>query len=65
MLTVQAREVEVPESEYKTLPNGLKIYDVKVGKGPIAAQGVRVAVGALNLTAFENGSRIWGFEVWI
>ncbi|KAG0625170.1 hypothetical protein M758_2G033100 [Ceratodon purpureus] len=34
----------VPESDYKTLPNGLKYYDVKVGGGKAAEKGSRVAV---------------------
>ena len=53
-LTVQAREKEVPESEYTTLPNGLKVFDVVVGKGPVATKGARVAVSAPNLTPFES-----------
>ncbi|XP_044497307.1 peptidyl-prolyl cis-trans isomerase FKBP16-4, chloroplastic isoform X2 [Mangifera indica] len=35
---------KIPESEYKTLPNGLKYYDLKVGSGPVAKKGSRVAV---------------------
>ncbi|GJT77193.1 peptidyl-prolyl cis-trans isomerase FKBP16-4, chloroplastic [Tanacetum coccineum] len=35
---------KVPESEYTTLPNGLKYYDLKVGKGAEAVKGSRVAV---------------------
>ncbi|KAD7477274.1 hypothetical protein E3N88_00410 [Mikania micrantha] len=35
---------KVPESEYKTLPNGLKYYDLKVGNGAEAVKGSRVAV---------------------
>lgn len=35
---------KVPESEYTTLPNGLKIYDLKVGNGAEAVKGSRVAV---------------------
>ncbi|KAL8245892.1 hypothetical protein R6Q59_007108 [Mikania micrantha] len=34
---------KVPESEYKTLPNGLKYYDLKVGNGAEAVKGSRVA----------------------
>ncbi|KAK1406433.1 hypothetical protein QVD17_41731 [Tagetes erecta] len=35
---------KVPESEYTTLPNGLKYYDLKVGNGAQAVKGSRVAV---------------------
>ncbi|XP_076930192.1 peptidyl-prolyl cis-trans isomerase FKBP16-4, chloroplastic-like isoform X1 [Bidens hawaiensis] len=35
---------KVPESEYTTLPNGLKYYDLKVGNGAEAVKGSRVAV---------------------
>lgn len=35
---------KVPESEFKTLPNGLKYYDLKVGNGAEAVKGSRVAV---------------------
>ncbi|XP_031287416.1 peptidyl-prolyl cis-trans isomerase FKBP16-4, chloroplastic isoform X1 [Pistacia vera] len=38
------RGAKIPESEYKTLPNGLKYYDLKVGGGPEAKKGSRVAV---------------------
>ncbi|KAH9533246.1 hypothetical protein CY35_18G041700 [Sphagnum magellanicum] len=38
------RAEQVPESEYKTLPNGLKYYDVKVGGGKAAEKGSRVAI---------------------
>ncbi|KAK4478693.1 hypothetical protein RD792_014187 [Penstemon davidsonii] len=35
---------KIPESEFTTLPNGLKYYDLKVGGGPEAVKGSRVAV---------------------
>lgn len=38
------REKQIPESDYKTLPSGLKIYDITVGKGKVATKGERVAV---------------------
>ncbi|XP_031489254.1 peptidyl-prolyl cis-trans isomerase FKBP16-4, chloroplastic-like [Nymphaea colorata] len=38
------RGAKIPESEYTTLPNGLKYYDLKVGGGPQAVKGSRVAV---------------------
>ncbi|CAI5518659.1 unnamed protein product [Closterium sp. Naga37s-1] len=34
----------IPEEEYTTLPSGLKIYDIKVGSGPLAKLGDRVTV---------------------
>ncbi|GAQ86112.1 FKBP-type peptidyl-prolyl cis-trans isomerase family protein [Klebsormidium nitens] len=39
-----ARNVKVPEDQYTTLPNGLKIFDVTVGSGATATKGERVAV---------------------
>ncbi|GAB2235817.1 hypothetical protein Droror1_Dr00026258 [Drosera rotundifolia] len=38
------RGSKVPESEFTTLPNGLKYYDLKVGGGAEAVKGSRVAV---------------------
>ncbi|XP_009623509.1 peptidyl-prolyl cis-trans isomerase FKBP16-4, chloroplastic [Nicotiana tabacum] len=38
------RGAKIPESEYTTLPNGLKYYDLKVGNGAEAVKGSRVAV---------------------
>ncbi|KAK6140061.1 hypothetical protein DH2020_026196 [Rehmannia glutinosa] len=38
------RGAKVPESEFTALPNGLKYYDLKVGGGPKAVKGSRVAV---------------------
>lgn len=38
------RASKIPESEFKTLPSGLKYYDVKVGGGLEAVKGSRVAV---------------------
>ncbi|KAM0951726.1 putative peptidylprolyl isomerase [Dioscorea sansibarensis] len=38
------RGAKVPESEFTTLPNGLKYYDLKVGSGLKAVKGSRVAV---------------------
>ncbi|KAI3472004.1 hypothetical protein Pfo_028692 [Paulownia fortunei] len=38
------RGAKIPESEYTALPNGLKYYDLKVGGGPEAVKGSRVAV---------------------
>lgn len=38
------RGEKIPESDFTTLPNGLKYYDIKVGGGPEAVKGSRVAV---------------------
>ncbi|KAL6647309.1 hypothetical protein ACP70R_014746 [Stipagrostis hirtigluma subsp. patula] len=38
------RSAKIPESEFTTLPNGLKYYDLKVGSGAEAVKGSRVAV---------------------
>ncbi|KAL3536185.1 hypothetical protein ACH5RR_004646 [Cinchona calisaya] len=38
------RGAKVPESEFTTLPNGLKYYDLKIGGGAKAVKGSRVAV---------------------
>ncbi|KAJ7976021.1 Peptidylprolyl isomerase [Quillaja saponaria] len=38
------RGAKIPESEFTTLPSGLKYYDLKVGGGPEAVKGSRVAV---------------------
>ncbi|XP_004497572.1 peptidyl-prolyl cis-trans isomerase FKBP16-4, chloroplastic isoform X2 [Cicer arietinum] len=38
------RGAKIPESDYKTLPNGLKYYDLKVGNGAEAVKGSRVAI---------------------
>lgn len=45
---------KVPESEYKTLPNGLKYYDLKVGNGAEAVKGSRVAVRCIMLLNGET-----------
>ncbi|KAJ6801048.1 peptidyl-prolyl cis-trans isomerase FKBP16-4, chloroplastic-like isoform X1 [Iris pallida] len=38
------RGSKIPESDFTTLPNGLKYYDLKVGGGAQAVKGSRVAV---------------------
>ncbi|CAM8968337.1 unnamed protein product [Rhodiola kirilowii] len=38
------RGAKIPETEYTMLPNGLKYYDLKVGNGPVALKGSRVAI---------------------
>ncbi|KAK3226698.1 hypothetical protein Dsin_006560 [Dipteronia sinensis] len=38
------RGSKIPETEFTTLPNGLKYYDLKVGSGLKAVKGSRVAV---------------------
>lgn len=65
---------KIPESEYKTLPNGLKYYDLKVGGGPEAVKGSRVAVhyvakwkGVTFMTSRQGlgvtGGTPYGFDV--
>ncbi|CAN8259877.1 unnamed protein product [Cochlearia groenlandica] len=38
------RASKIPDSEFTTLPNNLKYYDIKVGNGAEAVKGSRVAV---------------------
>ncbi|KAG6541804.1 hypothetical protein Mapa_016819 [Marchantia paleacea] len=38
------RSEQIPASEFKTLPSGLKYYDIKVGSGATAVKGSRVAI---------------------
>ncbi|XP_037442336.1 peptidyl-prolyl cis-trans isomerase FKBP16-4, chloroplastic-like isoform X2 [Triticum dicoccoides] len=38
------RSNKIPESDFITLPNGIKYYDIKVGGGAKAVKGSRVAV---------------------
>ncbi|KAK7277459.1 hypothetical protein RJT34_22472 [Clitoria ternatea] len=38
------RGAKIPESDFTTLPNGLKYYDLKVGGGAEAVKGSRVAI---------------------
>ncbi|KAI4989783.1 hypothetical protein ZWY2020_038146 [Hordeum vulgare] len=38
------RSNKIPESDFTTLPNGIKYYDIKVGGGAKAVKGSRVAV---------------------
>lgn len=35
---------KIPASEFTTLPNGLKYYDLKIGSGAEVVKGSRVAV---------------------
>ncbi|KAK3406245.1 hypothetical protein EUGRSUZ_K02414 [Eucalyptus grandis] len=44
LVVLQLRGEKIPESDFTTLPNGLKYYDIKVGGGPEAVKGSRVAV---------------------
>ncbi|GMY25008.1 peptidyl-prolyl cis-trans isomerase FKBP16-4, chloroplastic [Fagus crenata] len=68
------RGAKVPESEFKTLPNGLKYYDLKVGGGIEAVKGSRVAVhyvakwkGVTFMTSRQGlgvgGGTPYGFDV--
>lgn len=68
------RGEKIPESEFTTLPNGLKYYDLKVGTGAEAVKGSRVAVhyvakwkGITFLTSRQGvgvgGGSPYGFDV--
>ncbi|KAJ4744475.1 Peptidylprolyl isomerase [Rhynchospora pubera] len=68
------RASKIPESEFKTLPSGLKYYDVKVGGGAIAVKGSRVAIhyvakwkGVTFMTSRQGlgvtGGTPYGFDV--
>ncbi|XP_074276581.1 peptidyl-prolyl cis-trans isomerase FKBP16-4, chloroplastic [Silene latifolia] len=68
------RGAKIPESDFKTLPNGLKYYDLKVGGGPEAVKGSRVAVhyvakwkGITFMTSRQgmgvSGGTPYGFDV--
>eukprot|EP00252_Welwitschia_mirabilis_P028005 TRINITY_DN9907_c0_g1_i1.p1 TRINITY_DN9907_c0_g1~~TRINITY_DN9907_c0_g1_i1.p1 ORF type:complete len:211 (-),score=45.48 TRINITY_DN9907_c0_g1_i1:232-864(-) len=68
------RGQKIPESEYATLPSGLKYYDLKVGSGPEAVKGSRVAIhyvarwkGVTFMTSRQGlgitGGTPYGFEV--
>ncbi|XP_028557219.1 peptidyl-prolyl cis-trans isomerase FKBP16-4, chloroplastic-like isoform X8 [Dendrobium catenatum] len=68
------RGAKVPESDFTTLPNGLKYYDLKVGGGSKAVKGSRVAVhyvakwkGVTFMTSRQGlgvtGGTPYGFDV--
>lgn len=68
------RGAKIPESDYTTLPNGLKYYDLKVGGGAEAVKGSRVAVhyvakwrGVTFMTSRQGlgvtGGTPYGFDV--
>ncbi|KAK7267847.1 hypothetical protein RIF29_20526 [Crotalaria pallida] len=68
------RGAKVPESDFTTLPNGLKYYDLKVGSGAEAVKGSRVAVhyvakwkGVTFMTSRQGmgvgGGTPYGFDV--
>ncbi|XP_020576220.1 peptidyl-prolyl cis-trans isomerase FKBP16-4, chloroplastic-like isoform X2 [Phalaenopsis equestris] len=68
------RGAKIPESDFTTLPNGLKYYDLKVGGGAKAAKGSRVAVhyvakwrGVTFMTSRQGlgvtGGTPYGFDV--
>ncbi|XP_029123390.1 peptidyl-prolyl cis-trans isomerase FKBP16-4, chloroplastic isoform X2 [Elaeis guineensis] len=68
------RAAKIPESDFTTLPNGLKYYDLKVGGGPKAVKGSRVAVhyvakwkGVTFMTSRQGlgvgGGTPYGFDV--
>ncbi|KAL5716792.1 hypothetical protein ACHQM5_009913 [Ranunculus cassubicifolius] len=68
------RGAKIPESEFTTLPNGLKYYDLTVGSGAKAVKGSRVAVhyvakwkGVTFMTSRQglgvSGGTPYGFDV--
>ncbi|KAE9590038.1 hypothetical protein Lal_00037647 [Lupinus albus] len=68
------RGAKIPESDFVTLPNGLKYYDLTVGNGAEAVKGSRVAVhyvakwrGVTFMTSRQGmgvgGGTPYGFDV--
>ncbi|PKA57061.1 Peptidyl-prolyl cis-trans isomerase FKBP16-4, chloroplastic [Apostasia shenzhenica] len=64
------RGEKIPESDYTTLPNGLKYYDLKVGGGIKAVKGSRVAVHyvakwrGITFMTSRQGLGVGGGTVW-
>ncbi|KAH9674897.1 peptidyl-prolyl cis-trans isomerase FKBP16-4 [Citrus sinensis] len=59
------RASKIPESEFTTLPNGLKYYDVKVGGGPVAKKGSRVAPYGFDVGQSERGNVLKGLDLGV
>ncbi|CAI0407539.1 unnamed protein product [Linum tenue] len=59
------RGSKVPEEEFKTLPNGLKYYDLKVGGGPEAVKGSRVAPYGFDVGESERGNVLKGLDLGV
>ncbi|CAN0879891.1 Peptidyl-prolyl cis-trans isomerase FKBP16-4, chloroplastic [Linum grandiflorum] len=59
------RGSKVPESEYTTLDNGLKYYDLKVGGGPEAVKGSRVAPYGFDVGQSERGAVLKGLDLGV
>ncbi|XP_042755000.1 peptidyl-prolyl cis-trans isomerase FKBP16-4, chloroplastic isoform X2 [Lactuca sativa] len=56
---------KVPESEYTSLPNGLKYYDLKVGNGVEAVKGSRVAPYGFDVGESERGNVLKGLDLGV
>ncbi|EOY08049.1 FKBP-like peptidyl-prolyl cis-trans isomerase family protein isoform 2 [Theobroma cacao] len=59
------RGAKIPESEFTTLPNGLKYYDLKVGSGLKAVKGSRVAPYGFDVGQSERGNVLKGLDVGV
>ncbi|KAG5113034.1 hypothetical protein JHK82_036303 [Glycine max] len=59
------RGAKIPESDYTTLPNGLKYYDLKVGNGAEAKMGSRVAPYGFDVGQSERGTVLKGLDLGV
>ncbi|XP_021289177.1 peptidyl-prolyl cis-trans isomerase FKBP16-4, chloroplastic isoform X3 [Herrania umbratica] len=59
------RGAKIPESEFTTLPNGLKYYDLKVGSGLKAVKGSRVAPYGFDVGQSERGNVLKGLDLGV
>ncbi|GJN10028.1 hypothetical protein PR202_ga28087 [Eleusine coracana subsp. coracana] len=59
------RASKIPESEFTTLPNGLKYYDIKVGSGAEAVKGSRVAPYGFDVGNSERGNVLKGLDLGV
>ncbi|XP_017699049.2 peptidyl-prolyl cis-trans isomerase FKBP16-4, chloroplastic isoform X2 [Phoenix dactylifera] len=59
------RAAKIPESDFTTLPNGLKYYDLKVGGGPKAVKGSRVAPYGFDVGQSEKGTVLKGLDLGV
>ncbi|XP_077253179.1 FKBP-like peptidyl-prolyl cis-trans isomerase family protein isoform X2 [Tasmannia lanceolata] len=56
---------KIPESDFTTLSNGLKYYDFKVGGGPEAVKGSRVAPYGFDVGQSEKGNVLKGLDLGV
>ncbi|XP_021836694.1 peptidyl-prolyl cis-trans isomerase FKBP16-4, chloroplastic isoform X2 [Spinacia oleracea] len=59
------RGAKIPETEFTTLPNGLKYYDLKVGGGAEAVKGSRVAPYGFDVGQSERGTVLKGLDLGV